>query len=104
LFELWRLNLIFNQLERLEVRGRDSGGLGTLVHLSDSAWKSFAGELEKHGLAPELERRRAHKDYRDGSIVLAESVTGKTLGFAHKIAREVGELGANVRELRSRAR
>src|SRR5690606_38017191 len=32
-FELWRLHLILNQLERLEVRGRDSGGLGTVVHV-----------------------------------------------------------------------
>ncbi len=104
LFELWRLNLIFNQLERLEVRGRDSGGLGTVVHLSVQSWKAFAAAVEKDGLAGELERRRSYRDFRDGSVVLSEGVTGMTVAFAHKIAREVGELGANVRELRSRAK
>ncbi|MEZ0230296.1 MAG: hypothetical protein ACAI25_16860, partial [Planctomycetota bacterium] len=103
-FELWRLNLIFNQLERLEVRGRDSGGLGTIVHLSVQAWKAFAASVEQDGLAGELERRRSYNDFRDGSIVIAEGVTGMTIAFAHKIAREVGELGANVRELRARAK
>lgn len=103
-FELWRLNLIFNQLERLEVRGRDSGGLGTLVHMNVQAFKAFCASVEAEGLAGELERRRSYRDYRDGSVVIAEGVTGFTVAFAHKIAREVGELGANVRELRSRAK
>src|SRR5687768_5755793 len=39
-FELWRLNLVLNQLGRLEVRGRDSGGLGTLVVLDAATWSA----------------------------------------------------------------
>jgi len=103
-FELWRLNLIFNQLERLEVRGRDSGGLGTLVHLSDAAWRAFSQTLAEQGLANELTRRASYRDFRDGAVVVSEGTAGKAVAFAHKIAREVGELGANVRELRSRVR
>jgi glucosamine--fructose-6-phosphate aminotransferase (isomerizing) len=105
LFELWRFNLIMNQLDRLEVRGRDSSGLGTLVHFTKEEHARFEAAIAKEGLGHELRRRLALHDFRDGSIVVSAGMaSGPTLGFAHKIAREVGELGLNVRELRARAR
>jgi glucosamine--fructose-6-phosphate aminotransferase (isomerizing) len=103
-FELWRLNLILNQLERLEVRGRDSGGLGTIVHMDPAVFAELEKAVEAAGLGPELGRRRAMRDLRDGAILVSKGTRGHAVTFVHKIAREVGELGANVRELRARIR
>ncbi|MBI3722613.1 hypothetical protein HY251_01460, partial [bacterium] len=103
-FELWRLNLIFNQLERLEVRGRDSGGLAALVHLSEADHRELEASIERESLSLELARRRALRDWKDGAILVSQGALGRAIAFTHKIAREVGELGANVRELRARAR
>jgi glucosamine--fructose-6-phosphate aminotransferase (isomerizing) len=101
-FELWRVNLILNQLERLEVRGRDSGGLGTLVLLERAAWEELEASLGADVRA-DLQQREGAVAFPDGAIL--RSVRGDesvALGFAHKVAKEVGELGANVRDLRAR--
>lgn len=101
-FELWRLNLVLNQLARLEVRGRDSGGLAVLVALPATAWEEFSASLGPE-LAGELEHRRALASLRDGAVLVTEGAT-TAVAFARKVAREVGELGANVRELREKLR
>ena len=110
-FELWRINLTLNQLARLEVRGRDSGGLATLVHLAAAAWSELLARLEQSGHGAELERRCGIDSLRDGAILLCrrngrrnDAGGDVVLAFAHKVAREVGELGANVRELRAKIR
>lgn len=100
-FELWRLNLVLNQLGRLEVRGRDSGGVATLVTFDAQGWSAV-----KAGLAPaiqaELQRRSAIGLFVNDAVVVAPAHGGGTsVAFAHKVAREVGELGANVRDLRA---
>jgi len=106
-FELWRTNLILNQLERLEVRGRDSGGLATLVHLDARAWRGVELALGER-VTDALEERRRIPSLRDGAVlrvdVPAARGGGVALAFAHKVAKEVGELGANVRELRQKLR
>lgn len=99
-FELWRLNLVLNQLGRLEVRGRDSGGVASLVLLDGPTWAAARGRAS---LASELARRAAIPHLRDGAVLQAPLPDGGVaLGFAHKVAREVGELGANVRDLRAK--
>ena len=102
-FELWRLNLIFNQLERLEVRGRDSGGLATLVGFDADRWDALRDGLPDE-LRDDLDRRRRIDCLRDGAVLLSRRGASVVLAFAHKVAREVGELGANVRELRGKVR
>jgi len=103
IFELWRLNLILNQLERLEVRGRDSGGLGTLL-----SFEADAAAAAEQAIAPvraELEERLLRTPLLDGAILKSSAENGTlSLAFAHKVAKEVGELGANVRDLRQRVR
>lgn len=102
-FELWRLNMVLNQLGRLEVRGRDSGGLATLIVLDEAAWTAARAELGRAGLLADLERRLAIPQLRDGAALRAPTRDGGVaLAFAHKVAREVGELGANVRDLRGK--
>ncbi|MEZ6187044.1 MAG: SIS domain-containing protein [Planctomycetota bacterium] len=102
LFELWRLNLILNQLERLEVRGRDSGGLGTLVCFAPGQVAAAEAALEP--LRADLERRLQRAPLLDGAVLKSSGPRGLALAFAHKVAKEVGELGANVRDLRERVR
>lgn len=102
-FELWRLNIVLNQLARLEVRGRDSGGLATLVVLDGAAWSKAKPALQARGLLLELERRVGIPHMRDMAVLRAPGPDGGVaLAFAHKVAREVGELGANVRDLRDK--
>ncbi|MGE0712493.1 MAG: SIS domain-containing protein [Planctomycetota bacterium] len=103
-FELWRANLILNQLERLEVRGRDSGGLGTLVVIAADDWERLCATLDP-ALRTELSDREERPGLPDGAILRCERADGSiALGFVHKVAKEVGELGANVRDLRARLR
>lgn len=101
-FELWRLNLVLNQLARLEVRGRDSGGLGTLVVFSQADWAEVERELAAEGLGETLAEREAISALRDRSVMRGTSAGRVSLGFVHKVAKEVGELGANVRDLREK--
>ncbi|MDF1666074.1 MAG: SIS domain-containing protein, partial [Planctomycetota bacterium] len=102
LFELYRLNILLNNLARLEVRGRDSGGLATVVTLSDGDFKSFQEQAITGPLQGEWDRRRAIEDFRHQSIVVARDEDGQvSIGFAHKEAKEIGALGANITALRS---
>ncbi|MBL4847170.1 MAG: SIS domain-containing protein [Planctomycetes bacterium] len=101
-FELWRLNLVLNQLARLEVRGRDSGGLGILVVFSHEDWAALSTELASAGLADDLKSREAIEALRDNAVLRSTQPERVSLGFVHKVAKEVGELGANVRDLRAK--
>lgn len=101
-FEAWRLNLVLNQLGRLEVRGRDSGGVATVVQVGPAAWPAVKAAVEAAGLTAELARREAVPHLVDGAILRAPAGGGVALALAHKVAREVGELGANVRDLRAK--
>lgn len=101
-FELWRLNLVLNQLARLEVRGRDSGGLGTLVVFSSADWADLEAELTSEGLSEVLAERESIQALRDLGVMRSLGPTRVAVGFAHKVAKEVGELGANVRDLRAK--
>lgn len=102
LFELYRLNILLNNLARLEVRGRDSGGVATVVTLSDADYQSFQEQVVQGPLNQEWIRRLAIDDFRHQSIVVARGENGTvSLGFAHKEAKEIGALGANISALRS---
>lgn len=100
LFELYRLQVILNNLSRLEVRGRDSGGIAIAVHLSAADFSAAAAVLE--GEDPVAWRdRRADLELRDGAIVESAAGEGRVLLFARKVAREVGKLGENIDALRA---
>ena len=101
-FELWRLNMVLNQLARLEVRGRDSGGLGLLVVFSSEAWAELQAPLAAEGLLDDLTRRAAIPTLKDGAILRSAEPAQVSFGFVYKVAKEVGELGANVADLRQR--
>ncbi len=83
------VEIAISALNRLEVRGRDSAGLQLLV-------TGHGLDLSRPEVARELQRR-SDPLCRNGAI----SAPSGHLSFVYKVAREVGELGDNTRELRS---
>ncbi len=98
LAHVWHLNLICNNLDRLEVRGRDSAGIAAYVYFPTA--DARAAFLARPSVA-------ARMPFHDpGAVFPAPSVTVPDAGpeallFAFKVASEVGEMGENVRRLRT---
>lgn len=95
-----KLNSLLNCLDRLEVRGRDSAGIQMSFIPTDAgaAAEALAG-LQAEGLEAELCRRTGAGDLVNGSLICTPEFT---LTFTYKTASIIGELGRNVRELRTR--
>jgi len=102
--QLRRINLVFNNLDRLEVRGRDSAGISLFFQLDETTFSQFQQMLQEASLLEELATRqrdqvlvnRSMRANKHGSIV--------SLLFAYKIAAEIGGLGDNIRYLRRQIR
>jgi glucosamine--fructose-6-phosphate aminotransferase (isomerizing) len=89
----WAIQVALASLDRLEVRGRDSAGVHVLVaghglDLADPAVRSL------------LEGRTSDLLFASG----AARTPGGLLSLVYKAAAEIGELGDNVRALRSAIR
>jgi len=84
------LNVALNALNRLEVRGRDSAGLHLLVR--GGATVSEADHLDDRLEIPHFTHRALRR---------IETEHGLVFSFVYKVAKEVGELGDNVRALRA---
>ena len=101
LIHFWHLNLVLNNLDRLEVRGRDSAGTAFYLHFPDVA--SCELFLQKPGIREEAGERGTGESFGDRSIIRPPR-TPQALLFAYKVADEVGEMGENVRSLRRKIR
>jgi len=100
------MNSLLNCLDRLEVRGRDSAGIQiSFIPADAGAVRSVMAGLAKSGLDGELRRRMAAGDLVSGSITCFSAAVpgggGQAISFTYKTAEIIGELGRNVRELRS---
>jgi len=78
-------------IDRLEVRGRDSAGLHLLV-------RNHGLDLGSSAVAALVAARSTDELFGSGSIRV---VDGDALSFVYKAAAEIGELGDNVRVMRS---
>ena len=105
-FQKYReLNSLLNAIDRLEVRGRDSAGVQISFTLADprrldDIWKT----LHEKGLFQSFLERTNRKDLINGSIHFSSGIgPGKEvfISFTYKTAAVIGELGRNVRRLRS---
>ena len=103
-----KLNSLLNCLDRLEVRGRDSAGIQISFVPAEAAGEILAG-LQAGELEAELCRRMGAGDLINGSLTCPPGVTpggngagGLSITFTYKTASIIGELGRNVRELRTR--
>ncbi|MGA0894024.1 MAG: glucosamine-6-phosphate synthase, partial [Ilumatobacteraceae bacterium] len=77
-------------IDRMEVRGRDSAGFHVFVG-------GHALDLGDPMVATAVARRSADPLFQSGSVRVADGV----IGFVYKAAAEIGELGDNVRAIRS---
>ncbi|MDY6836766.1 MAG: SIS domain-containing protein [Thermodesulfobacteriota bacterium] len=101
---LKEVNIIFNNLDRLEVRGRDSAGLSLLFVMDEAAFTGFRQALKEASLLGEFEERQGNPVLLNRSIVTNKQDTGVSVIFTYKVAAEVGNLGDNVRYLRNQVR
>jgi len=99
---LKNINAVFNSLDRLEVRGRDSAGLSVQFSMTTAAFAGFSAGLEKAGLAQEFEKRCKAAVLANGTIRVSQNHDNGIvcLVFVYKYAAEIGSLGDNVRFLR----
>ncbi|MEW5804697.1 MAG: SIS domain-containing protein [bacterium] len=95
--EVRKVNFILNNLDRLEIRGRDSAGISVMVTFPDSsALQTFLDTVREQGLEVQMEKRRQIRDLLNGHI----SFHLNTITFTFKVSAEIGKLGDNVAFLR----
>jgi len=99
---LKKVNAIFNSLDRLEVRGRDSAGLSILFSMTGEAFAAFSAALGETGLVQDFEKRRVDDILTNATIRVSQNSSDNIvcLAFVYKYAAEIGSLGDNVRFLR----
>ena len=101
---LKEINLIFNNLDRLEVRGRDSAGISLLFVLDETAFSQFQERLQQGSLLDEFQARQSGQVLVNHTITTSRHGAQVSLVFTYKIAAEVGSLGDNVSCLRKQVR
>ncbi len=99
---LKKINAIFNSLDRLEVRGRDSAGVSILFSLTMESFARFSADLEKTGRAQAFAERCDKTLLTNASIRVSKNDNTHIVcvAFVYKYAAEIGSLGDNVRFLR----
>ena len=100
-----KINSVLNAIDRLEVRGRDSAGISLLFTISKKQYEEFKQSLADEKLSSQLTKRTSGDVLLNSSITINEvkdenHVKRITLGFAYKVAAEIGSLGDNVHFLR----
>ncbi len=99
----WRINLILNSLDRIEIRGRDSAGLDITVSLKNRRdFEDIIKELKAQGLYDDFLKRTAPGDLLNGAITLSgvSSDMEPVITFTYKRASITGMLGENTRYIR----
>lgn len=98
------VNTVLNNLDRLEVRGRDSAGISVSLVVDASEFSSFVLGLKAAQLADEFGARQGK------AVLLSAGITTRKIGeqvsitFVYKVAAEIGRLGDNVSNLRQQIR
>ncbi len=102
---LKKINAVFNSIDRLEVRGRDSAGFSLLFVMAPDEYDVFQTALAKKKLVDTLARRSAESVLVNNSIRIHKR-TGRTvsMAFVYKVAAEIGSLGDNITHLRRQVR
>jgi glutamine---fructose-6-phosphate transaminase (isomerizing) len=93
----WHLNQICNNINRLEVRGRDSAGIGVYMYFASADDRTAF--LANPAIANKMSFFDTGAAFGTGSVVVPKT-NPEALLFAFKVAREVGEMGDNVNSLR----
>ncbi len=102
--QLHWINLVFNNLDRLEVRGRDSAGISLFFVLDETVFSQFQQKVEGASLLDEFEARQAGQVLVNRGISVNKYGSTVALVFTYKRAAEIGSLGDNVEYLRGQIR
>ena len=100
--EAWKITAVLNDIDRLEVRGRDSLGIGISLLFKDQAtYRQFRQLVEEKGLGDNFQERLQSSNLENMALRLDESQPARPqLLFIYKVSQEVGALGDNVAALR----
>ncbi|HYC03060.1 MAG TPA: SIS domain-containing protein [Azospirillaceae bacterium] len=93
-FVAWGVAQVLENLDRLEVRGRDSAGVAVQLFLP--------GALGASDLGPELQARP--RGDRHGAVSIHPAPGGTTVRLVYKVANLIGRLGDNGATLRAAIR
>ncbi|MCF8094734.1 MAG: SIS domain-containing protein [Desulfobacteraceae bacterium] len=101
-----QINAVFNSIDRLEVRGRDSAGISLLFVLDEQAYADFEKKITAKGLEEEFGSRSGPGLLTNKNITIRHSNApgGKrqtAVALTYKVAAEIGCLGDNIAFLRS---
>ncbi|MFW6114815.1 MAG: SIS domain-containing protein [Thermodesulfobacteriota bacterium] len=99
--QLKHINTLLNNLDRLEVRGRDSAGISLITILEKGVYDKLERNLAKQGLRDAFYARQEGDLLLNGDIAVHNCSGRVSLAFTYKIAAQVGHLGDNVRYLRT---
>ncbi len=95
------INAVFNSIDRLEVRGRDSAGISVMLLLGAKDWQDLHKIIDHDGLLEAFTDRSSRNILSNGSIQTDPTQSDcVALAFTFKIAAEIGSLGDNVSYLR----
>ena len=102
---LKNINAVLNNIDRLEVRGRDSAGISLLFTITAGTYDNFKNSLASKGIQKEFNRRLNPDVLLNGSISVNESVDADAskkvaIALTYKIAAEIGRLGDNISFIR----
>lgn len=102
---LKNINEVLNNIDRLEVRGRDSAGISLLFTIDSETYDDFKKQIHRQGLQKELNARLNPGVLLNSSINVQESpetgsVKKVAIAFTYKIAAEIGRLGDNISFIR----
>jgi len=98
--QIRNINTLFNNLDRLEVRGRDSAGISVITIIENKDYLEFEKELTKRSLLDEFLDRQKEKILGNRCITVNRHGNTVSITFTYKIAAQIGHLGENVRYLR----
>ncbi|MDO5296696.1 MAG: SIS domain-containing protein [bacterium] len=96
----WKIAIVLGNIGRLEVRGRDSLGIGVEVHYTNAAECSNLFKSWANTHANSFSERLSHRDLRNYTIRYDMGTASPSLLFIYKTAKEIGALGDNVNALR----
>ena len=98
------INTLFNNLDRLEVRGRDSAGISIITCLKQKHYDEFEKELKGKSLLEEFISRQQRVILLNRGITVSKGRGVVSVTLTYKIAAQVGHLGDNVAFLRDQVR
>ncbi len=98
--QLKNVNTLFNNLDRLEVRGRDSAGISVISILEEKDYLHFERALKRRSLLHEFSARQKEKVLLNRGITINRDESNISIIFTYKIAAQIGHLGDNIKFLR----